>query len=110
MGLMGEILLATVCVLGLSFLGWWLFGRLLRPIPAERAGILLPGRGEGDGLEQTVRAMIWLRSLGLLNCPVVIADVDLTPAGRELALRLAARWPGIVLWPADCLDEWVKEY
>ena len=110
MSLLWETLAAVACVLGLSFLGWWLFGRLLRPIPAEGVRVLLPGRKDGDGLEQTVRAMIWLRSLGLLNCPVVIADVDLTPAGRELALRLAARWPGIVLWPADCLDEWVKEY
>ena len=109
MSLMGETLAAAACVLGLSFLGWWLFGRLLRPIPEEQGSVLLPGRGEGDGLEQSVRAVIWLRSLGLLSCPVIIADVDLTPAGRELALRLAARWPGVVLWPADRLGEWMRE-
>ena len=58
------------------------------------------GRGEGEGLEQQVRCFIWLRSLGLLRCPVVIADVGLSPAGWELALRLTARWPEVILWPA----------
>ena len=107
MNLAGEIGLTAVCVLGLAFLAWWLFGRLLRPIPRQAMYALLPGRGEGEGLEQSVRVFIWLRSLGLLSCPVIIADVDLTARGRELALRLTLRWPGVVLWPAGELKEYI---
>lgn len=102
-----EILLTAVCALGLAFAAWWMFGRLLRPIPRQRVWAVVSGRGDGSDLEQSVRAFIWLRSLGLLRCPVVIADVDLTARGWEVALRLTARWPDVALWPADHLRECV---
>ena len=51
-------------------------------------------------------ALAWVL-LGLLSCPVVIADVDLTPQGWELALRLTTRWPGVVLWPVSALEEYI---
>lgn len=107
MDLLTDIVLAALGMLGLFFLAWWIFGRLLRPIPEQQVRALIPGRGDGDGLEQSVRSFIWLRGLGLLNCPIIIADVDLTPQGWEVALRLTVRWPGVVLWPAghlaDCI-------
>ena len=100
-----DALLTAVCTLALAGGLWWLYGRLLRPLPARRIQIVLPGRGDGEDLEQTLRALIWLR--GLLRCPILIADVDLTPGGWELALRLTARWPDVTLWPAghirDCI-------
>lgn len=108
MGLITDVLLTAACVLGLSFLVWWLFGRLLRPFPEQGVRVLIPGRGEGENLEQAVRAFIWLRGLGMLSCPIVIADVDLTPQGWELALQLTVRWPGVIVWPADHLDEYIS--
>ena len=107
MTLWGEIVLAVLGAAGLGVLVWWLFGRLLRPIPDGTIRGLISGRGEGEGLEQAVRTFVWLRSLGLLNCPIIIADVDLTPAGWELALRLASRWPCVVLWPARDLPDYI---
>ena len=38
---------------------------------------------------------------------VVIADVDLTPQGWELALRLTLRWPDLALWPVSALEEYI---
>ena len=107
MGAFWEILLAAACAAGLAFVGWWLFGLLLRPLPGQEAKIVLAGRGEGEGLEQQVRSFLWLRCLGLLRCPIVIADAGLTPAGWELALHLAARWPEVVLWPASDLGDYI---
>ena len=109
MGCALEAGLATVCVLGLTGMLWWLLGRMLRPLPRGSAFILLQGRGEGDGLEQTVRGFVWLRGLGLLHAPILIADVGLTAAGREIALRLCARWPGVILWPVADLVNYLKE-
>ncbi len=103
--LVRDVLLAAVCAAGLAACAWWLLGRLLRPIPSRGVFAVIPGEGDGGGLEQSVRAFIWLRSLGLLTCPVVIADSSLTPEGREVALRLAARWPDVALWPADHLED-----
>ena len=107
MELLTEICLTAVCVLGLGFLAWWLMGRLLRPIPERCARVVLSGRGDGAELEQTVRAFVWLRSLGLLNCAIVIADVALDVQGREVALRLSERWPGVALWPAEQFADYI---
>lgn len=99
MSLYLETVLATMCVLGLAGVAWWLLGRLLRPIPEKTTRIFVAGRSDGAQLEQTVRGFLWLRSLGLLTCPIVIVDVDLNARGHELALELAAKWPGIMVWP-----------
>ena len=89
-----EGALCVLCVLGLCALGWVLLGRLLRPIPARNVRLVIAGRGAGEELEQTVRGLMWLRGLGLLSCPVVIADVDLTPQGWPCALPSAGpTWP-----------------
>lgn len=108
MGTFRDAVLALSCILGLAFVGCWLFGLLLRPLPGRGAKVVLPGRGEGEDLEQQVRSFLWLRGLGLLRCPIVIADAGLTPSGWELALRLTARWPEVILWPASDLGEYVS--
>lgn len=105
MGAFWDTALALLCMLGLAFIGWWLFGLLLRPLPGREAKVVLPGRGEGENLEQLVRSFLWLRGLGLLRCPIIIADTGLSPAGWELALRLTARWPDVILWPAGGLED-----
>ena len=48
-----------------------------------------------------------LRPIPARNVRLVIADVDLTPQGWELALRLTTRWPGVVLWPVSALEEYI---
>ncbi len=106
MGIYWDGIIAAVCVLGLALVVWWLFGRLLQPMPGQGAKVLLNGRGDGEKLEHIVHSLIWLRSLGLLRCPIVIVDIDLTPAGRELALHLAARWPDVILWPVSQLPDY----
>ena len=108
MGTFWDVLLAAVCALGLAFVGWWLFGLMLRPLPGRSARVVITGRGEGEKLEQQVRSFLWLRGLGLLRCPVVIADAGLTPGGWELALRLTARWPEVILWPASDLGDYIE--
>ena len=108
MGLLWEALLSLMSALGLMLLGGLLFGRLLRPIPGDELWVLIPGRGEGGRLEQQLRGMMWLRGLGLLRCPVAIVDVDMTSAGRSLAMKLISRWSDVVLWPSDHLSELFK--
>lgn len=105
MGLLRDVALSVLCVLGLAFLGWWLFGRLLRPIPGEGLWAVVPAWGEGGQVEQAVRTLVWLRGMGLLDCPIIIADAGLSSQGREVALRLALRWPEVRLWPAEYLAE-----
>jgi len=86
-------------MLGLAALGGWLLGRLLCPIPARGVRVLVQGEGDGGNLEQTIRGLIWLRSLGLFSCPIEIVDRGLTPQGAAIADRLSRRWPDISLSP-----------
>ena len=109
MGTFWDAVLALVCILGLAFVGWWLFGLLLSPLPGREAKVVIPGRGDGEDLEQQVRSFLWLRGMGLLRCPIVIADVGLTASGWELALRLTARWPEVILWPASDLGNYISK-
>lgn len=72
MQLLLEGCLTLLAALGLALLGGLLFGRLLRPVPGPELWTLVPGRGGGEELERDVRALMWLRGLGLLRCPVEI--------------------------------------
>lgn len=103
-----DILVVLLALVGAALLAVWLYGRLLRPLPRCLFRVVVPGRGEGEDLEQAVRAVVWLRSLGLLDCTLVITDVDLTDRGRELALHLADRWPNVILCPAAELDQLIN--
>jgi len=98
MALFFEILTSALAAFGLICLGWLIYGRLVLPV-GERDGsvcILVDAQGEGESLEQTVSALLWLRKTGLWRGAVVIRDGGLTPAGLVLARKLAQR-PGVEL-------------
>ena len=92
MWIVWEGLLTLLAVLGLALLGWVLFGRMVCPVPSRELVVVLPAKDDGSTLERNIHGLMWLRSLGLLRCPVVIADAGLNPEGLRLAQLLAARW------------------
>lgn len=77
-----EAALALLCALGVGSLLWLLFGLLVRPARGREPWVVLPGRGPGEDLEA-----------GL----------------RQLALRLALRWPWVICCPPGELEEWLRE-
>lgn len=81
---------AVMAVFGMACLVWLALGWLLLPGPCPVQTQVL-AEGGGEGLEQTLRALRWLRRSGLLRCEVVIRDSGLDRAGLELALTLARR-------------------
>lgn len=105
MGVFWEGVLTFFSVFGLIMLIWVLFGRMLRPISSRGICILLPGQGGGEGLEGMLRGVIWLRSLGLLCCPVIIADMGLEQEGKVLAEQLTRQWSQVYWCPAEELGE-----
>lgn len=74
-----------------------LYGRILTPDSAEDTWAVIRGTGPGDGLEQRVRSLMWLRAWGLLRCRVVLADNGLDAEGQQLARNLTRRWPELEL-------------
>ncbi len=88
-----EILTALLSAFGLMCLGWLIFGRLILPAGADGQQVLavVPARGSGGGLEQTVSGLVWLRRAGLWRGTVVIEDEGLDPSGLALARALTAQ-------------------
>lgn len=85
-----QFLAALLAAFGLVSLGWLALGALLLPgvCPAR---MVVDAKGGGDGLEQTVKALLWLRRAGLWWGEVVIEDCGLDEAGFALAHALGSQ-------------------
>lgn len=88
--------LALFAAMGAGALGWLLFGRLVAPVGKEMR-VLLPARGDGEGLEQAMAGLRWLSAAGLADFRVAVVDHGLSGEGRRLAAHLAERWPELVV-------------
>lgn len=88
-----QFLAVLLAAFGLVSLGWLALGALLLPgvCPAR---MVVDARGSGEGLEQTVKALLWLRRTGLWWGEVVIEDCGLNREGEALARALAEQ-PGV---------------
>lgn len=85
-----ELLAVLLAAFGLLSLGWLAVGWLLLPgvCPAR---MVVDAKGDAGGLEQTVKALLWLRRTGLWWGEVVIEDCGLSREGTALARTLAER-------------------
>ncbi len=92
-------LAVLLAAFGLVSLGWLAVGALLLPgvCPAR---MVVDAKGDGAGLEQTVKALLWLRRTGLWWGEVVIEDCGLDREGEALARALAEQ-SGVSFSPDD---------
>ncbi len=88
MGSIFELIAALLAAFGLVSLGWLAIGALLLPAVCP-ARMVVEAKGSGDGLEQSVKAILWLRRTGLWWGDVVIEDCGLDREGVALARALA---------------------
>ena len=109
MGPIEEGMLALLCAVGAASLIGLFFAWLVRPMRGDGLLAVLPAQGDGEALEGTLRLLSWLRRAGLFPGEAVIWDAGLTSQGRELALRLALRWPWVTCCPRGALDEWLEQ-
>ncbi|MGN0978348.1 MAG: hypothetical protein ACI4PH_09870 [Faecousia sp.] len=73
----GYLVLAVLAAFGVLSLLWALFGWLL---PVCREGwILCPGK---PGELSNVYVYLWLRSMGIVKCPLILADLGLSEKER----------------------------
>ena len=85
-----QFFAVLLAAFGLVSLGWLALGALLLPGGCG-ARMVVAARGGADGLEQTVKALLWLRRTGLWRGEVVIEDLGLDGDGAALARALASR-------------------
>ena len=107
--LLSELAITALAATGATALIWALMGWLVRPRPGSGVWVVIPGQGDGAGLEESLRQLARCREAGTLDGWAVIWDRGLTPQGRELALTLARRWSWVSCCPAGCLEEWLTQ-
>lgn len=83
-----QFFAVLLAAFGLVSLGWLALGALLLPGGCS-ARMVIDAKGDGSGLEQAVRAALWLRRTGLWRGEVVIEDGGLDEGGLALARLLA---------------------
>lgn len=94
-----EILLSALAAVGLAFIVWLITVRRLLPL-SDKYGIVFTvvrGVGSGDGLEQRVRELLWLRRWNLLRGNILVVDCGLNEDGRALARLLCANTDEVLL-------------
>ena len=103
-----EVLLSLLAVFGLFVLGYLTFSHVLSPgRAAAPAYAVVPAKGDGAALEQTVKRLLWLRT-GVGQCyTVVIADAGLDPQGLTVATLLANAQPRVVLCPMESVTNYL---
>ena len=99
MGSVFQFLAVLLAAFGLVSLGWLAMGALLLPgvCPSR---MVVDAQGDGGGLEQTVKALLWLRRTGLWWGDVVIRDRGLDREGIALARTLAEQ-NGVAFSPEE---------
>lgn len=85
---MVQLIAVLLAAFGLVSLGWLALGALVLPGSCA-VRMVITAEGRGDGLEQTVKALLWLRRTGLWRGEVVIEDCGLDEGGGLLARTLA---------------------
>lgn len=103
MSLTVEIILALLCGAILIYLHRLLFTRLVAPCQQGTVPVfaVLPAAGDGEGLEQTLRHLQWLRGEKLSHFTVVLVDAGLTPEGLETVQALTRKDPSLLFCPGE---------
>ena len=109
MGPILEVILSLLAVVGLLSLSWLLLGRILTPAGNGETVSLVPGKGDGETLEQAVRGLLWLRGGGMLAGDILIVDCGLTSKGRAVAGVLCLWEPGVEICSLSHLSVYIKQ-
>lgn len=93
--------LAFLCCALLLCLNGLLFARLLHPAQKAPFFVVIRARGDGDGLEQTLRHLHWLRREKLSCFTVLVVDTGLNSEGLRIAETLQRKDPALLLCTAE---------
>lgn len=107
-----ELLLGALAAFGLVCLWWLIFGSAVLPAGAQESGFaVIPARGDGVALDQTVQGLLFLRRNDLYRGSIVILDDGLDDRGRAMARLLCANTAGLLLCSREELAKVIcKEY
>lgn len=93
MALFFEVIISLLAAFGLVCLGWLSFGAMVLPVGRDGVFVrtVVTAEGRGEGLEQTLSALLWLRRSGFWRGEILVEDGGLDEDGLALAKKLAER-------------------
>ena len=103
-----EIVLVFVLGVSVAIIFWCLMGVLMLPVFGENMLTLCCVDGEGDRLEQQIRAYGWLRDGRITGGRFVIVDHGLTARGLELAMQLREHYDWVDYCPGQALTDYLE--
>ena len=103
MSLAVEIILAVLCAALLLTLNRKLLFRLLHPSQKGALPVfaVVPATGNGDGLEHTLRHLLWLQEEKLSAFTILVVDAGLTPGGQDTLSAHHRKEPTHLICPAE---------
>ena len=98
-----EIILAVLCAALLLTLNRKLLFRLIRPSQKGTTPVfaVVPAAGDGDGLEHTLRHLLWLQEEKLSAFTILLVDAGLTTMGLDTVRALLRKEPTLLFCPAE---------
>ena len=83
-----TVVFSVFAVLGMACVIWLAYGWLLMP-ESNPLRVVVTATGMGEGVEQTVKGLLWLRKNHLWRGTVSIQDGGLTREGLDLVMTVA---------------------
>ena len=107
-----QIAIATAAAAVIFSVIWTVYGTLRTPVRTVRGtGVhtVISVRGSAEGLEQTLRGLVWLQQNGTVVGRIAIVDCGLDEEGRVLSRLAVKKYGNIVICRGEDLEAWIAE-
>jgi len=108
----GQIIIAAAAIGVIFGILWVVYGSLCTPVRLGRGiGVctVVTARGSAEGLEQTLKGLVWLEENGIVVARILIVDCGLNEDGLALARLLAKKYANVVICQAEEVGQWIVE-
>jgi len=107
-----QVILAAAAAAVIFGIFWTVYGSLRTPVRCGRGtgvSTVVTARGSAEGLEQTLKGLVWLEENGIVVARILIVDCGMNEEGLALARLLTKRHANIVICQAEEVKQWIEE-
>ena len=107
-----QIAIAATAVAVIFGVFWAIYGALRTPVRCGRGcgvSMVVTAAGSAEGLEQTLKGLVWLEQNGIVVARILIVDCGLDEEGLTLSRLLAKKYANIVICRPEEVQQWIVE-
>ena len=105
-----QIPIAVAAIAIIFWVIWSLLGSLKTPVRSgQSTGVttVVTVQDSGEGLEQTLKSLIWLQENGTMPGQIILADAGLNDEGKILTRLIVKKYTGVVVCNAEEVAQWL---